>query len=142
MSFWAYYSPLGVGVLLTLMLHESVWGHAPLLPMWAHWPFVLSVGLGVGILCQLMLIGVQGAFAQVLPVPVGRSIRGQAAVVGGCLIIGCVVLAAVAGLLQSEGLATAALAVAALSLASVAGAVITYVWCWPTAARDFDKHPL
>jgi len=142
MGFWTYYSPLGLGLLLTLVLHEAVWAHAPLLPMWAYWPFVVVVGVGVGLLCQLMLIGVQGAFAQVLPVPVGRSIRGRGAVVGGGLIIACVVLAAVAGLLRLEELGRAALTIGLLSLASAVGAGISYIWCWPTAVRDFDKREL
>jgi hypothetical protein len=87
-----------------------------------------------------MLIGVQGAFAQVLPVPAGRSIRGRGAVTGGLLIITCVALGAVAGLLQSEELARAALVVGVLSLAAGGAAAITYVWCWPIAVRDFGKR--
>lgn len=140
MGFWTYYSPLGLGLLLTLVLHQTVWAHAPVLPGWAKWPFVSGIGVGVGLLCQLMLIGVQGVFAQVLPVPVGRSIRGRGAMVGGGLIIGCVVLGAVAGLLRAEELSRAALVIGALGLLSGAGAVITYVWCWPVAVRDFDKR--
>lgn len=140
MSFWAYYLPLGIGLVVTLVLHETVWAHASGLPEWAEWPLVMGVGLVVGLLCQLMLVGVQGAFAQVLPVPRGRSIRGRGAVTGGLLIVGCVALGAVAGLLQSEELARAAQVVGALSLAAGIGAVIAYLWCWPMAVRDFDRR--
>jgi len=140
MSLWSYYSPLGLGLLVTLVLHETVRAHAPAMPSWAEWPFVVGVGLVVGLLCQLMMIGVQGAFAQVLPVPVGRSIRGRAAEIGGCLIMGCVALAVVAVLLRLDELSSAALVVGVLSAVSGAGAVITYIWCWPTAVRDFDER--
>lgn len=140
MGFWTYYSPLALGVVLTLTLHDTIRAHAPVMPAWAQWPFVVAVALGVGLLCQLMLLGVQGAFAQVLPVPVGRSIRGRGAVVGGLLIIACVVLAAVAVLLGAEELLNAALVIGVLSAAAGAGAVCTYIWCWPVAARDFDRR--
>ena len=140
MGLWTYYSPLGIGLLVTLVLHETVRAHAPVMPSWAEWPFVVAVGVVVGLLCQLMLVGVQGAFGQVLPVPVGRSIRGRGAVVGGVLIVGCVALGAVAGLLRSEELNSAALVVGVLSLVSGAAAVITYVWCWPMAVRDFSER--
>jgi hypothetical protein len=142
MGFWAYYSPVGIGLLVTLALHETVRAHGPVLPGWAEWPFVVGVGLGVGLLCQLMMIGVQGAFAQVLPVPVGRSIRGRGAVIGGVAMIACVGLAAVTGLLHSEDLRTAAMITGALSLAAGVGALITYIWCWPVAVRDFGRQRL
>jgi hypothetical protein len=139
MGLWTYYAPFGLGLLITLVLHETVQAHAPALPEWADWPFVVVVGLVAGLLCQLMMIGVQGAFAQVLPVPIGRSIRGRSAVVGGCLMIGCVALAAVALLLQMEEFGGAALGVGVLSGLCAVGAIITYVWCWPMAARDFGR---
>jgi hypothetical protein len=140
MGFLTYYSPFGIGLLVTLVLHETVLAHGPALPGWAAWPFVVGVGVGVGLLCQLMMFGVQGAFAQVLPVPGGRSIRGRGAVVGGLLLIGCVVLAVVAVLLRSEELGTAAQVVAILSLVAGVGALLTYIWCWPMAVRDFGKR--
>lgn len=140
MGFWTYYSPLGVGFLLTLALHDTIRAHAPVLPAWAEWPFVIGVAVVVGLLCQLLMIGAQGVFAQVLPVPAGRSIRGRGAVVGGSLLVTCVALGAIAGLLRSEQLGAAALVIGLLSLASGAGAAITYVWCWPVAVRDFDRR--
>jgi len=139
MGFWTYYSPLGLGFLLTLALHDTIRAHGPVLPGWAEWPFLVGLGLGVGLVCQLLMIGAQGLFAQVLPVPVGRSIRGRAAVVGGGLIVAGVALAAVACLLYWEGLRAASLIVAALSGTAAGGAAITYIWSWPVAVRDFDR---
>jgi hypothetical protein len=139
MGAWTYYSPFWIGLLITLVLHQTVQGHAPGLPAWALWPFVVGVGVVVGLVCQLMMIGVQGAFAQVLPVPGGRSLRGRGAAVGGVLIIGFVVLGAVAGLLRSEELERAALVVSVVSMASALGALVCYVWCWPSAVRDFGR---
>ena len=88
----------------------------------------------------LFNLGSALAFAQVLPVPVGRSIRGRAAKIGGCLIMGCVALAVVAVLLRLDELSSAALVVGLLSGVSGVAAVITYIWCWPTAVRDFDER--
>ena len=142
MGYWTYYSPLGIGFALTLVLHESVWANTTNLPEGAHWPLVAGVGIVVGLLCQLLLIGIQGAFAQVLPVPVGRSIRGRGAVIGGLLIIATLALGAVAGLLRSEELSRTAMIIGGLSLAAAVGALIAYIWCWPMAIRDFDRGRL
>jgi len=139
MGFLTYYAPLGIGLLITLVLHETVRAHAPALPAWADWPFVVAVGVIVGLLCQLLLIGVQGAFAQVLPVPIGRSIRGRGAMVGGFLIILAVGLGAVAVLQWLEEMVGVAVVVGVLSGVCAAGAAVTYLWCWPTAVRDFDE---
>ncbi len=140
MGFWTYYLPFGIGLLITLVLHETVWGHAPVMPEWAEWPFVAGVGVGVGLICQLMMIGVQGAFAQVLPVPRGRSIRGSGAVVVGVCLIGGVAFAVVAVLLRSDEMPVAPLVLAIISLLCLAGAIVTYLWCWPVAPRDFDNR--
>ena len=142
MGFLTYYSPLGIGFVLTLVLQESVWANATNLPEGAHWPFVVGVGIVVGLLCQLLLVGAQGAFAQVLPVPIGRSIRGRGAVVGGVLIIATIVLGAIAGLLHSEELGRPVMVISGLGLAAAVGALVTYLWCWPTAIRDFDRGRL
>lgn len=138
MGAWTYYSPLGLGIVLTLVLHETIRAHAPAMAAWAEWPFVIGLAIGVGLLCQLLLVGAQGAFAQVLPVPMGRSIRGRGAMVGGWLVIGCVVLASAALLLWVEGLVIAGLVSGVLSLLCAAGAAGAYIWCWPVAVRDFD----
>lgn len=140
MSVWTYYSPIGVGFLLVLVLHETVGGYAPVeWPLWTRWPFVIVIGILSGLLCQLLLIGVQGAFAQVLPVPVGRSIRGRGAVLGGALIIAAVALATIAGLLKIQDMPAPAVVTTVLCSMAAIGAVITYFWCWPVAIRDFHE---
>ena len=141
MGIWTYYSPLGIGFILVLALHESVGSSAPTAwPQWTYWPFVIVIGLLAGLLCQLLMIGVQGAFAQVLPVPIGRSIRGRGAVVGGGLIIATVALAAIAGLLKTQEMGLPSLVTGILTLAAAIGALITYIWCWPVAPRDFTNR--
>ena len=49
MGIWTYYSPFGIGLVITLVLHETVRAHAPALPGWAEWPFVVGVGVVVGL---------------------------------------------------------------------------------------------
>ena len=144
MGFWTYYSPLGLGILLTLVLQGDVWqwylDWMPTLEDSLRWPIVLATAAGVGLGCQLALIGTQGAFAQVLPVPGGRSVRGRAAVVSGALILVGLALGIIAALLQAEEVGVAPIAVGGASLAAGLGAVITYVWSWPTAERDFVRE--
>ncbi len=134
---WTYYSPLWLGMILALLSHDTIRAHSTDPESWQAWMLVVGVGAGIGLLGQLLLIGAQGAFAQVLPVPRGRSIRGRGAVVGGLLIIACVALCGIAALLWSEELAAASWALLAAGLAAGAGAIITYIWCWPVAVRDF-----
>lgn len=137
MSAWTYYSPLWLGAIIAGVVGYGLLDQFPPLPAWALWSCFAGLCLLAGLQCQLALIGAQGIFAQVLPVPRGRSVRGEAAVLGGALLLGWVVLSAVAGLLWFEDMLWAPLAVGGASLLCLAGAAITYVWCWPTAARDF-----
>lgn len=140
MSAWTYYSPLWLGVLLAVAMNDTIQGQAQASSAAVGWLIVLAVGVVLGLAGQLMLIGGQGAFAQVLPVPLGRSIRGRAAAVGGFLIIVFVVLAIATWLLRSEEFLSASTISGVGGLAAALGAIITYVWCWPMAIRDFDKH--
>lgn len=140
MGFWTYYCPLWLGAILAAVVGYGVVDQFPPMAGWLVWPTFVLGCLLVGVQCQLGMVGAQGVFAQVVPVPGGRSIRGRGAVIGGILLLGWVVLSTVAGLLQSEQMDLAPLVLAVISLASLAGAVITYVWCWPTAVRDFGKR--
>ena len=144
MGFWTYYSPLGLGIVLTLVLQGDVWqwylDSIPTLQDSLRWPLVLATAVVAGIGCQLAMVGTQGAFAQVLPVPGGRSIRGRGAVVGGVLILAALVLGVIATLLKAEGVGAAPMIVGGCSLAAALGAVITYIWGWPTADRDFVRE--
>ena len=129
---WTYYSPLWLGTIIA-----GVVGYNRLDQL----TVLLVVGcVLVGVQCQLVMIGAQGIFAQVLPVPRGRSIRGRSAVVGGTCLLGGVAFGIVAVLLHLEEVRVAPLVLATLSLGCLAGVVITYAWYWPFAARDFDNR--
>jgi hypothetical protein len=139
MGRWTYYSPLVLGTLLVLAMSESL---RAVLTMsdWAEWLIVAGVAVAVGIQCQVLMIGAQGAFAQVLPVPVGKSIRGGAAAMGGWLLIMWVVLSAVTVLLGFEAVTQAAVVVGIVSLAALAGMIVVYVWSLPAAVADFREE--
>ena len=137
MGRFSYFSPFLLGVIGVLILHGPISESWPAMAAGLRWTLIGLAALGVGLACQTLMVGAQGAFAQVLPVPGGRSIRGRGAVVGGVLIIAAVGLCAVAGLLRSEGVSTGAIVVGAAGVLCGIGAVIAYAWGWPTAVRDF-----
>ncbi|MBW7905720.1 MAG: hypothetical protein LC135_00565 [Phycisphaerae bacterium] len=132
-----YYSPLVLGAALMFVMHETIAAGLPAESLSLKWLWVTLAAVCVGAAVQMMMVGAQGAFAQVLPVPGGRSIRGRGAVVGGMLIIAWLVLAAAAALLYSEGARIATWTTAILSGASGVGALLAYIWCWPLAVDDF-----
>jgi hypothetical protein len=136
MGRWTYYSPLVLGMLLVVAMNESLRAMLTM-PDWQEWLIVVGVAAVVGIQCQILMIGAQGAFAQVLPVPMGRSIRGGAAMLAGWLLIAWVVLSAVTVLLGFEAVTQAAVVVGILSLAALVGMVVVYVWSLPAAITDF-----
>lgn len=140
MGRWAYYSPLWLGALLVLAMNDSLRAQLPKAEPWVQWLAVAGAAVLFGVQCQVLMIGVQGAFAQVLPVPRGKSIRGGAAVAGGWLLIGWFALSAVTGLLGYEEVTTAARVLGLLSLTSLVGAVIIYVWNIPAAVPDFGTE--
>ena len=140
MGRWTYYAPLWLGTLLAAGLYAA---NLAQLPPWPAWVHVVAIVVGaplVGLGLQLGLIGAQGAFAQVLPVPWGRSIRGGGAALAGSLLLLWFALGLICALLRSEGLVIAALVVGALALASLVAAVIVYVWHLPAAVRDFGPE--
>jgi hypothetical protein len=142
MNRWTYYSPLALGALFGLLARDF---YEHLLPgePWQAVATVTGIAIGFGLLAQLALVGVQGAFAQVMPVPGGRSIRGRAAVVIGALLLAALVGGIVAAILYGEGLGeegllpTVALLIAILAAAAAIGAAGVYAWSWPAAERDF-----
>lgn len=137
MGMWTYFSPLILGTLITAAV---IWtSYAPLRvePAAIRTLWSLAYAIPVGVACQFLMVAAQGAFAQVLPVPVGRSIRGRAATSAGVLMLATVVLGGTAALLFSEGLQTAFYAVGAGAVASLLVALVIYVWNLPAAARDF-----
>lgn len=131
-----YYSPLWLGVLLVLALNEPL-RVAMTLPDATEWLIVAVLALAAGLQSQVLLFGAQGAFAQVLPVPWGRSIRGRSAALAGWLLIAWVWLSVVTVMLGFETVTQAALVLGVLSLAALAGALIVYIWNIPAAVRDF-----
>jgi len=137
---WTYYSPFWLGAILTGVLYANGYHALPEMPTWAHVGIVAVGAPLVGVLCQLLLIGAQGAFAQVLPVPRGRSIRGAAAVGGGALIILGMALSGVAVLVAVEhaGLRHIAMIIGGVGLAALLAALGLYLWNIPAAARDFS----
>lgn len=138
---FAYYSPLGLGFLLALLSHAAIRAQLP--PGWSstgQWLGVIGLGVAAGVLCQGLMIGVQGVVAQVLPVPVCRSIRGRAAAAIGFCLIAAVVLLAASAVLFTDSRGPAML-VAALAGVATAVAGVVYAWNWPVAVRDFADTP-
>jgi hypothetical protein len=85
------------------------------------------------------MFGAQGAFAQVLPVPRGRTIRGRGAVVGGALLLAFFVLGVVGVFFAMNGLFLTATVFVSLSVLSLLGFGAVYFWMIPAAVRDFDQ---
>ena len=137
MGRWAYYSPFFIGGILAALLLSTYREFLPTEAPWQFWGLLLLVACGAGLACQLLMLGAQGAFAQVLPATGGRSVRGSGAMLAGWLLMGGEVLAIVAALLAVEGVRVAAIVFGALALLTLLGAVTTYAWMWPTAVRDF-----
>ncbi len=137
MGRFTYYSPLWLGALLVVLLNDPLRGAVPTWAPWQQWLLVIGVALATGVQCQLLLVGAQGAFAQCLPVPGGRTIRGGLALAAGWLLIGWCVLSGVAVLLGYEAVSTPAAVVGVVSLVSLAGFGIVYFWGLPAAVDDF-----
>lgn len=139
---WVYFSPLLVGAALMLALLDTFRAKAPAMPGWMMYLYLPSLVIAAGIVAQLLLIGMQGVRAQVLPVPFGKSIRGSAAAWNGYLILGSALLGVIAFLLGSESVTTAAWIVAVFSIGMAIGAVLLYVWSLPAAMPDFRDEKI
>lgn len=137
MNRWTYYSPLLVGVVLVLAVNDALRESMLTYQPWQQWSIIGLIALVAGVQCQVLMVGAQGAFAQVMPVLGGRSIRGHGAVLAGWMLIGWGVLSSVAALLGFEAVTTAAIVVGVVALASLAGAIVVYVWNLPAAVDDF-----
>jgi len=139
----AYYSPMVLGVLLVLGLNRAVLEDPRVAPLseGARWAMLGVVCVLAGLLCQLLMIGAQGLFAQVLPVPGGRSVRGRPAKAAGSLIIVAASCAFAGAVFESEGWGPMAWGAWGLCLLSGVGALLIYIWSWPMAERDFCDRP-
>jgi len=86
------------------------------------------------------MVGAQGAFAQVLPVPGGKSIRGGTAALGGWMLIGWFALSNVTVVLAFGGMTAAAYVVGAIALGVLGVVLGTYIWGLPAAVADFGEE--
>lgn len=140
MSRWTYYAPLWLGTLLAAGLYAALRDQLPAWPLWMQYAAPLVGCPLVGLYAQLVLMGVQGAFAQVLPVPGGRSLRGSYAVMSGGFLLAALALAPVGALLLNERVRVAGMAVTAAAGVCLAAALAAYAWGLPAAVRDFSPR--
>ncbi len=143
-----YYSPGLVGLLIGLILGYETAAKAGLSPFWTYALVPLCVAIDLGLSCQLGMIGFQGLFAGVLPVPIGKSLRGTM-----CRAIGFLILL---GLLTRTGLSLALsrfsvfalihelgvsgiLAGVLVTLGCLLLALLLYLFSLPSAAADFPN---
>jgi len=142
MGVWTYYSPLWMGPAVVLLLNKLFRAAFPPMELAGEWAFLGAVGVVVALLGQLLMVGAQGAFAQVVPVPLGKSVRGRGAVVVGGLVVLAVALLGFAGLrllLRGEAGFDDALRWAAVGGAVLVAALVVYGWLWPMAVADFRR---
>jgi len=137
MGFWAYYSPSWLGFLFALLMHDQIRAAHPTLGTGAFVAVLIGYGVALGAFSQLMLMGLQGVSAQVLPVPRGRSIRGRPATVGGFLVLLFGVTAVVTAVLfQASAERGTLIAGVVCGLVGV-GTLLHYLWNAGTAVQDF-----
>ncbi len=133
----AYYAPLWLGTLLAAGIiavsHPALAELAPLHR--ALWLLVYPVAAGLW--AQSAMVGAQGVFAQVLPAPGGRSIRGPSAVLAGSFTLTFVSALPAAVFLSVQGQSGPAYWAQGVSGGALVLAGISYFWAWPTADRDF-----
>jgi hypothetical protein len=140
---WAYYAPLWLGALLVAIVNDSIRAGLSHSSPAVQWTAVVALAVLAGLQSQVLMVGAQGAFAQVLPVPRGKSIRGRPAAVAGWLLIGWVALSLVTALLSYEAyfrdaaLSRAAMIVGVGALAALSGSILIYIWSVPAAVADF-----
>lgn len=137
MSPFAYYSPMLVGVVLIFSMSGAIRESYPTYSDAAWYAMLTYLALRTAVHCQFIMIGLQGVYAQVLPVPMGKSIRGGAAVAAGSLILISALGFAAWALLISEWMVIGATIAAIIATGSGLGAAVVYVWNIPAAVRDF-----
>ncbi len=139
---WTYYLPFIVGLLLPFGLHQAFFSSARMagLEAWQQWGLLGLYGVGLAVSFQALMIGAQGAFAQVLPVPIGRSVRGRSAVVAGGALIATVLVGMATLFLYDQGSEGPGLIAAIITGVAALISLIAYVWAWPLAVRDFASR--
>ncbi|MBL8880683.1 MAG: hypothetical protein JNG88_16340 [Phycisphaerales bacterium] len=133
MNAWTYYSPMWGGALAAGVVYYNILGTVP--PGWRVLGWLAC--LVVALICQMLMIGAQGAFGQVLPVIGGKSIRGSGAILCGTLLLAGTGLALVGLVLTYEAVTLGGRAVFILGGASLTAALAAYFWNIPAAVRDF-----
>lgn len=136
-----YYSPFFIGIIFTFLRREVV------LDSWTTaggsaetaWIWFTTIACRNAVFAQFLLIGAQGVLAQVLPVPIGRSIRGRTAAWIGAQIIITIACAIAAGLFHSEERLWLYWTFLGIGGVTLAIAALLYIWNLPTAIRDFDR---
>jgi len=149
MSKLTYYFPFLIGLVLgpivTYFRTAEWWAASSDGWRLAMAPYLLLAAGLWAVSLQLLMIGLQGVFAGVVPVYRGRSIRGTQAVVIGLLILIWEIAPLVGGLfilvfkIWSVALIWSLVIV---SIVGLAGFIGTYLWCLPNAVRDFVDEPL
>lgn len=139
MNRWTYYMPLMAGIVLVCLLNNIVRELLPVAQPWLQWTVVAGVAIAAGLLGQAVLIGSQGVFAQVLPVPGGRSIRGGGAQAAGWLLLSGLLLLCATAVLWHEMIVVAAIGVGILATIGLIAAGLIYLWNLPAAIRDFAE---
>lgn len=147
MSRATYYSPFmlgfGLGVLVPIL--QAADGSFSAGHGWlrvAFVPLVLLNGITTGVNWQLIMIGFQGVFAQVVPAFQGRSIRDAGAVaIGAFILIGMGLLGAlsIGFWLLGAALTPFVWILIGISLGSLVTALLIFLWCLPLAVQDFGK---
>ncbi len=138
---WAYYSPLLAGIAGTWALNDTVREQLPVMGPASTWLLVAGVSLLVGLQAQVLMFAAQGAFAQVLPVPIGKSMRGGVAQMAGWFLLGWVVVSSVTVVIGLESVGRAVVP-GVIGMGMLLVAVGTYIWGLPTAQADFGREKL
>jgi hypothetical protein len=149
MTKWQYWSPMiiggVVGEIYGLQTYRNLGGN----PLVSVGVLPVLFALGGAISLQLALVGAQGLFAGVLPVPFGKTIRGaKCRVIGFLLLFGPLVAAffmSSGAFLQLAGLGRTLgwfwsiwfLFWAAFSSLSAPAALVIYLYSAPMAEPDF-----
>lgn len=144
MNQFTYWSPLVFGTLLFALFASAnlqdgpAWLIASSRGAQAAW---ISVGaLLAGLHAQIVMFGCQGFFAQCLPVPIGKTIRGSGASAAGLLML-LYFVGALAWTLVGPVLEGLLFVVATgVPIALAAAAMTAYLWSLPTAVRDFGRE--
>lgn len=136
MTRFGYYAPFWIGVAIGIgVLMADGYENVPA----PRGLFIAGEGLLSGLAFQLVMLGLQGTFAQVLPVPIGRSIRGRGAVITGGLLILSVLAGVAARLVAVDEVTFATIVIGIASGICFLCAIGVYIWCLPAAVRDFER---